>query len=256
MRAAHTVILLASALAGAACAAAPPVTPATAPSPAPSAGRATAPAQRPAPSRTGRDTTVVTDPELERRLARLELRLLERDAQVEDLQARLDESRNDIVRTLAKLQSSASRAEAASGVAEAELVLQTLKSGAGAQAPSTALVASMVQQGSAEFNKQNYGGALYLANQAKALASTYAARNASAGGAHPRPGETMFALPVHLKVASRANVREGPGTSYPVVFSADAGAVLTGVSYVDEWIRIAGDDGRTGWIFRTLIVKP
>ncbi len=252
MRAAHTVVLFASALAGAACATAAPATPATAPS----ASKPTEPAQQPAPSRTGRDSTVVTDPELERRMARLELRLLERDAQVEDLQARLDESRNDIVRMLAKAPSSASRAEAASGVAEAELVLQSLKSGPGAQAPSTALVARMVQQGSAEFNKQNYGGALYLANQAKAVASTYAARGANAAGARPRPGETMFALPVHLKVASRANVREGPGTSYPVVFSADAGAVLTGVSYVDEWIRVANDDGRTGWIFRTLIVKP
>jgi len=252
MRAAHTVVLLASALSGAACAAAKPPTPAPAPSP--TVSQPAAPPQQPAPSR--RDTIFVTDPELERRIARLELRLLERDAQVEDLQARLDESHADIVRRLSTLQSLASRAEAASGVAEAELVLQSLKSGAGAQAPSTAQVARMVQQGSAEFNKQNYGGALYLANQAKALASTYSGRGASAGGARPRPGETMFALPVHLKVASRANVREGPGTNYPVVFSADAGAVLTGVSYVDEWIRIASDDGRTGWIFRTLIVKP
>src|SRR5213079_2057653 len=62
----------------------------------------------------------VHDSVLERRVARLELLVAERDAQVEDLQARLDEARQEVVRALAKLQTVASRAEAASAIAEAE----------------------------------------------------------------------------------------------------------------------------------------
>lgn len=181
---------------------------------------------------------------------------MERDAVIEDLQSRLDDSRADIVRTLAKIQSSASRAEAASGVAEAELALRPLQSGENAQSAATQQIAKIVKQGSGEFDKGNYGGALYLANQAKALAAAYSAGRASSGGVKLRSGEMAFAIPLHLKVSSRANVREGPGTTFGITFSAEAGTIVTGMSYLDEWIRVASDDGRTGWIHRTLIVKP
>jgi len=65
----------------------------------------------PAAVRAPRDTA------MEQRVARLELRLLERDAQLEELQARLDEARQEVVRAMAKLQTVASRAEAASAIA-------------------------------------------------------------------------------------------------------------------------------------------
>lgn len=253
MRAAYSALLV-TLVVGTGCATAKP---AAAPPPAPAPQPAPAPvAPPPAPAPAIHDTVVAPDPEQERRIARLELRLLERDAQVEELQTRLEEGRNEIVRTLSKIPSSASRAEAASAVAEAELALQSLRSNAGAQAPATLQVAKIVQQGSAEFNKQNFGGALYLANQAKALAATFGGRSAATGGPRPRPGETAFALPIRLKASSRANVREGPGTNFPVVFSAEAGSALTGFSYVDEWIRVINDAGRTGWILRTLAVRP
>src|SRR2546425_8259366 len=44
-----------------------------------------------------------------------------------DLQARLDEARQEVVRALAKLQTVASRAEAASAMAEAEIAVQSLR---------------------------------------------------------------------------------------------------------------------------------
>src|SRR5207249_2115448 len=73
----------------------------------------------------------VHDSVLERRVARLELLVAERDAQVEDLQARLDEARQEVVRALAKLQTVASRAEAASAIAEAEIAVQALRAATG-----------------------------------------------------------------------------------------------------------------------------
>jgi uncharacterized coiled-coil protein SlyX len=112
-------------------------------------------------------STPVRDSVLERRIARFELRLAERDAQVEDLQDRLDEARQEVVRALAKLQTVASRAEAASAMAEAEIAVQALRAAAGAQqAPDVSQAGKLLEQASAEFAKQNYGGALYLANQA------------------------------------------------------------------------------------------
>ena len=201
--------------------------------------------------RTVVETVTVRDPELDRRVGRLELRLLEKEAQVEDLQRRLEDTQAEVVRAMSKLQTVASRAEAASGMAEAEVSLQSLR-----QPADVAQVRKLVQQSSAEFNKQNYGGALYLASQAKALVTLYRARLAPGTREAARPGETMFAVPVKLKVSTRGNVREGPGTNFPVSFSVDAGSVVNGLSYADDWVRISDEDGRSGWIFRSLITRP
>ena len=202
-----------------------------------------------------RETVTVADPAMAQRVSRLEIRLLERDAQIEELQTRLDDTRREFVRTLARLQTSTSRAEAASGIAEAEVALQSLRSASGADGAGVSQVSQLVQEGSAEFNKQNFGGALYLASQAKMLATTYRTRPTEGRGAALRPGETAFAIPVPLKATTRANIREGPGTNFPLVFSVETGDALAGLSYVNDWIRVTDDAGRTGWVSRTLVGK-
>ncbi len=212
-------------------------------------------ATRPPARRVGRETITVKDPELERRVAELELRLLEKEAQVEELQARLDDTRREVVRTMAKLQTVASRAEAASGMAEAEIALQSLKASVGQQSHEVAQVTALVRQSSAEFNKENYGGALYLAGQAKTIAGGSRGRMAGGNTGASRAGETPFAAPLRLKSTGRGKVREGPGTSYSVTFSLEGGSPLTGHSYVDEWIRVSDDSGRSGWIFRSLVTR-
>jgi len=201
------------------------------------------------------DTVSVRDPDLDKRAARLELQLLARDAQIEDLQTRLEDTRAEVVRAMAKLQSVASRAQAASAMAEAEVALQTMKAGASQDPPEADQVNRLVRQAANAFDKTNYGGALYLANQAKTLALSYRGRIAGSGR-EARPGETAFAVPIRLTTTTRGNVRGGPGTNFPIVFAADSGMTLTGYSYADEWIRISDDGGRGGWIFRTLVARP
>jgi len=197
------------------------------------------------------------DLEVERRLSRLELRVLEKETQVEELQTRLDDARDEVVRTMAKLETLASRAEAASAMAEADVALQSFRAIEGSrQLPEMTQTARLVQQSTAEFDKQNYGGALYLANQAKAAAAAGRGRLSAGNRGASRPGETPFALPIRLKVANRGNVREGPGTNFPVAFAVDAGSAVTAFAYADEWIRVTDDSGRAGWIFRTLITRP
>src|SRR5512147_178263 len=86
-----------------------------------------APHTDPPQTRVVTETVTVRDRDLEQRVARLQLQLLDRDALVEDLQARLDAASRDAVRSMAKVQTLATRAEAASGMAEAQIVLQTLR---------------------------------------------------------------------------------------------------------------------------------
>jgi uncharacterized protein YgiM (DUF1202 family) len=50
-------------------------------------------------------------------------------------------------------------------------------------------------------------------------------------------------------------VREGPGTNFDVAFSLDGGTALTGYAHADEWIRVTDENGRSGWIFRSLVAR-
>lgn len=191
------------------------------------------------------------DSQFEQRLARSELRLLEKEAQVEELQARLDDARQEVVRAMAKLQSSATRAEAASGIAEVEIALESLRNTAAA--PGVEEANQLLKLATAEFDKKNYGGALYLANQAKSTALAARGRFASVERGSLRAGEVPFALPLQLQTTGRANVREGPGNAFKVLATLPAGAPLTGYSISEQWVRITDDSGRRGWIYQGLI---
>jgi hypothetical protein len=120
------------------------------------------------------DTVIVrsqADPELERRVATSQLQLLEREAQVEDLRRQLDAARREVVRAMARLQTLASRAEAASAMAEAEIGVEAVLGAAkDEEAPEAAQARQLLALSATEFADENYGGALYLASQARGVA--------------------------------------------------------------------------------------
>jgi septal ring factor EnvC (AmiA/AmiB activator) len=80
-------------------------------------------------------------------IAKLQLRLLERDAQIKQLEERLnsqqemlDEAIHEVVRAKAKLRSLESKAEAASEMAEAEIAVKALKAQLAGQTPNPELI--------------------------------------------------------------------------------------------------------------------
>src|SRR5437867_543740 len=98
-----------------------------------------------------------------------------------------------------------------------------LQTPAGRTPPGIAEARRLQSQASDEFNKGNYGGALYLANQSKVATGTGRAALASGSAASLRQGEVLFALPLQLQTTGRANVREGPGAGFHVAFTLEAG---------------------------------
>lgn len=208
------------------------------------------PVEAPAESAPATQPAVGQNPELERKLKLSELQLLEKQAQVDELQALLDDARQEVVRAMARQQSLASRAEAASAIAEAEIALQSSNAAAGATgAPE---FSRLIQLSTAEFDRQNYAGALYLASQAK---GAVAARGqlASVKRGPLRTDERPFASPFRLQTSTRANVREGPGGTFKVLFTLPAGTALTILSHSQQWVRVIDDSGRDGWIYQDLI---
>ena len=172
--------------------------------------RPTARVPAPAPAVVRVDTVTVRDPELETRLARLELRLAEREAQVEALTARLDDAHGEVAQALAKLQNGATRAEAASALAEAEIAVQGMPAAGTAElGDDQGQARNLLAQSNAAFGAGNYGGARYLATKSKTLAARVRARVSTLDRGGRRSGEKLFAEPVRFLVASRANLREG-----------------------------------------------
>ncbi len=221
-----------------------------APAPVPAAA-----APAPAPARPAvPETVTVRDPETERENARLRIALLERSAQLADTERRLGEATTEVVRAMARLRTLATRAEAASALAEAEATLQQLRGRAGTQAPPELRQAEQaLRSGSAAFDAENYGGAVYLATQAKRAATAGRGRLAEGGDAPARSGERAFAVPVTLTTTSRANLRAAPAANAELVEAAPAGTALTGYAYVGDWIRVSTADGRAAWVFQRAV---
>ncbi len=191
--------------------------------------------------------------ELQERTAELQLGLLDKNAQVAELQENLDEAVLEVVRAKARLQSVESRAEAASTMAEAEIALRAVRDSAGGDAgPELIQAEQLLQMSAQEFEGENYGGALYLASQAMSLVSIGRGR-VSAGDASRRAGEISFGVPLRLEVVRNSNVRSGPGRRFAALFTVRERTPLVGLAYEGQWVRIRDDRGRGGWIFHSLV---
>ncbi len=198
------------------------------------------------------ETLTVRDPAQERELARLKIQMLESSAQMADLERRLGEATTELVRAMARLRTLATRAEAASAIAEAEVTLQQLRGRAGQQSPpEVAQAERSLRSASEAFAAENFGGAVYLATQAKRAATAGRGRLAETEGT--RDGERAFAIPVPLVTTGRANLRSGPGASFAVVTAVNGGTALTGYAHEQEWLRVSMADGRGAWIHSSLV---
>lgn len=159
MRVAVGVLALSSLAACARNRAAQDPTPAPAEAPAPRRAAPAPPAPSAPPAHNSEDT---------REIARLRNQLSEKNDEIADLQHRLSEAINEAVRAMARVRALATRAEAASAMAEAEVTLQQVRQRT--PHPDLSEADRLMQAASNEFQAENYGGAVYLATQAKRLA--------------------------------------------------------------------------------------
>jgi hypothetical protein len=196
-----------------------------------------------------------TNQELEGKLAKLQLLVLEKDAKNKDLDRRLTEAIQEVVRTKAKLRSVESKAEAVSTLAEGEIALKTLKTNLpGVERDSDFLHAEELLRASGlELKKENYGGALYLAIQAKSIINEGQERSTGRKKTPMMAGEVLFATPVPLRLVSSSKIREGPGLDSKVLFTLQEGSELVGYTYRGLWVRVSSEDSRVGWVYYSLI---
>jgi septal ring factor EnvC (AmiA/AmiB activator) len=205
---------------------------------------------------------------LEDNIAKLQLQLLERDAQIKQFEERLnsqqemlDEAIQEVVRAKAKLRSLESKAEAASEMAEAEIAVKALKAQLAGQTRNSELIKAqeLLKMSAQEFKKENYGGAVYLTDQAKGhikagqIQLTDREKAAPIKRLPPIKGEVFFSLPLPLQVLKTSNLREQPDLEGKVITTLEKGTPLIGYSHKDKWVRVTSEDGAYGWVFQTLV---
>lgn len=199
--------------------------------------------------------------ELRERAVRAELSLMERDAEIRQLEQRLeaqqkmlDETIEEIVRAKGRLRGMENKAQAASQLAEAEIALKALEDlPGGSEVPEYGRAAELIESGTREFAKENYGGAIYLGNQAKTLISLAQARIGDRRRTERSEDEVSFQAPLPLAVSVNTNVRAGPGLDHQVITTLRGSSQVLGYSYRGEWVRVTLEDGREGWIHQTLL---
>lgn len=206
---------------------------------------------------------------VESETADLRLQMLERKAQVEELNDRLDSQQKmldeailEVVRAKAKLRSLESKAEAASEMAEAEIAIKSLKDKLVGQTkhPEIVKAEQLITMAVNEFQEENYGGAVYLTSQAKGHIKTAQMRLTShkkrleaRRKLSPVAGEVLFALPLQLQALKTSNLRQAPDVESNILATLDKGTPLIGYSHKGEWVRVLQEDGTDGWVFQTLV---
>jgi len=200
--------------------------------------------------------------DLEERIEDIQFRLLEKDAQIKGLeeqlksqQRALDDAFLEVVRSKAKLRSLETKAEAASNMAEAEIAAKALKVelGAGDQDADVRRGEQLLKMSAEEFKNENYGGALYLTNQAKAVIKAGQTRLRAGEGTSAHTGETVFSQPLELRLLQRTNLRQDPASKSKILGRLEKGTQVLGYSYMGGWIRVGGEDGPKGWVLRSAV---
>ena len=184
------------------------------------------------------------------------LELLEKEAQIMQLESRLmtqqrsmDEAVQEVVRLKAKHRSLETRAEAAAEIAEAEIALKSFhdEESTGTR-PELAKAEALVKRAAEEFGRQNFGGALYLIEQAKNQIKLGSMEPGDLPVTDNLEGEKPFAVPLPMVVNTKSNLREGPGQDFKVLAVLEQGTAIKGLSSKGLWIRVEGKDGLSGWL--------
>ena len=198
---------------------------------------------------------VAAQREMEERVARQHLLLLEKDAEIKALNQKLEAAILEVVRAMAKLRGLAGRAEAASNLAETEIALKSLSTDPALRPKESDLLQAqqLLKMATEEFKKQNYDGTVYLTSQMKMLIKPRTDRPVKGAEAGKTDGELSLSPTLWLRASNRSNVREGPGPSFKILFVVERGTPLSGVSYNGVWVRVKTDDGRAGWVHYSLV---
>lgn len=188
-----------------------------------------------------------------REIGRLRQDLANRDEQLRDLRSNqrnqvkvLQESKREVIRAKVKLHRLATRADAASYIAEVEVAMESLRSSLGAKStvPPMARAQGLLESTAAPFAQGDYGVAMDRAAQAEQLIALVA-DNQAQHRSKPR-GKVQVPLQAGIPLKATADSRLHPrplGKARGVgLLKKDSLSVAH--AYKGRWMQVKTEDGR------------
>lgn len=194
-------------------------------------------------------------------IERLQKLLAEKEAHIRSQEVRqldqaktLQETSSQAVHAQVKLRRLATRPAAASTIAEVEMVMENLKSFplAGSELVLQAQAQRLLDAASASYAAENYGAVMNYATQAREFIHMMGSNRARKAPSSPQL-TVSFQVPIPVRTIVNSNLREKPDLGAPVLGTIKKDATVTAEAYRGEWLQILTSDGRSGWIFNTLV---
>lgn len=201
----------------------------------------------------------------EKEVARLQLKVLEKNARIWEVEAQLEERERDLVETRTRLERIDTRtqaltgpAQAAAAIAEAEAAFHVaaVQGEIDPAAESAQEIERLLQAGTAAYEAGDYVRAADLGDRVmRRLSKTFSAQPPDNTRSLNYP-ERPLANPVVFRVRVNSYVRRGPGMGFAAPASLAAGSEVTGLATRGQWVKIRGPGNVRGWIYRKLLAVP
>ncbi len=189
-----------------------------------------------------------------RQTARLQMRLLEKHAELNRLVLVNERLVRDFVRNQATSRNRGDRVETVRLLAELETVINTVKENklTGKRKELLRRAEQYHAESKVELDKGHIDGASFLADQALKLVQ----RIQVAISSDEKQGDNLivdFVAKLPMQLLATSNVREGPSKREKVLLVLKKGEHVNASGYKGEWIKIQTKEQKVGWIYYSLL---
>lgn len=193
--------------------------------------------------------------ELRNEVAKLELKLLEKQAEINQLQLSQQNAIREAVRTKAKLRSRSSKAEAVANMVETKMALKAIKVEQINEQEKRILkqANALIEMSDKALDEGNIDGASFLSSEARQLILNINLQKSSYDQADKGMAKIIFLTPLNMKTIKKSNVRVSPDLEGRILYKLERGQQVKALAHTDKWIHIEDSRRRKGWIYYQLL---
>lgn len=186
--------------------------------------------------------------------ARLQMSLLDKHAEVNKLMLKNEQLVRVFVRNKVKLRNRGNKVEAVRLLAEVTTVIDAARvnNPDGNWDEVLDRAEQFLKEGREEIDKGNLEKFFYLASKAFEQVQMIELENREVGQRIDE-SESIFLVPLSMKLLLTSNVRRGPSMDAEVDYVLEAGSLVTAIGYKGMWVKVNSSEQDGGWIHNSLL---
>jgi hypothetical protein len=191
---------------------------------------------------------------LQKLLAEKEAHIRSQEARQQDQAKALQETSSQAAHAKVKLRRLATRPAAASTIAEVEMIMENLKSSSITDSERVLQTQAqlLLNAAATSYAEDNYATAMDYAAQAREFIDMVR-NNRAHKATDPHQVTVPFQVPIPLRAIVDSKLRQKPGLRAAVLGMLRKDSTMTAEAYRGDWLQILTADGRSGWVFNSLV---